>query len=236
MINDTLHDDELYTIFTHTSNFNVALTCKKWYNIIIKKSNICPTCHKITNIGNNILWITDKDDLVCHGYYDTQKKYTLLKKMIRHECNYLQMIKRQSIGLCLYAIVWNYKAFQLIKSYQLTDNIIKNALKINPRCLKYIKTLSYQDYLNAVSINGLCLEHVPEEYQTHELCMIAIKNNSASLQFIHNQTENMCLEAFKHPQWHRYNIQYINIFTEKIAMELFERHGYMLNIEYEIKI
>lgn len=211
---NTLNNDELYTIFSHASNFNVALTCKKWYNIILKKSNICPTCHKITNIGDITLWITDKDDPVCHGYYDTQKKYTLLKNMIVTNPNYLQMIKRQSSGLCLHAIKINYKTFKLIKSTHLKDRILHDAIDINVKCLEYI----------------------PEEFKTYELCMRAIKKTPYALECIKNQTEDMCMEAIKHPQWQRHCGYYINIFTENLAMKLFELHNYVYPINYEIDI
>lgn len=232
----SLHDDELYIIFSHTSNFNVALTCKKWHSIILKKSNICNTCHKITNIGNHILWITDNDDPVCHGYYDTPEKYKLLKQMINYNPNYLQMIKRQSIGLCLYAVKFNHKTFKLIKSSQLNDNIIANIIRVNPKCLMFIEKPTLQNYFNIVDVNGECLEFVPEEYRTHELYIRAIRQTPVALKFIQNQTEDMCLEAIKHPGWHSYLRPYIKIFTENLAMKMFELRGYLLNIEYEIDI
>lgn len=233
---NTLNNDELYTIFSHASNFNVTLTCKKWYNIILKKSNICPTCHKITNIGDTTLWITDKDDPICHGYYDTQQKYTLLKNMMVYNHNYLQMIKRQSSGLCLHAIKTNYKTFKLINSTHLKDRILHDAIKINPQCLKFVEKTTIENYFNAIDINGKCLVYVPEEFKTYELCMRAIKQTPYALEHIKNQTEEMCLEAIKHPMWHRHCNYYINIFTEHLSMKFFELHNELFPIKYEIDI
>lgn len=256
MIN-TLPDDILNVIFQISSNFNNVLTCKHWHKIIIKSSNICPTCNKITKMFNTSLWITDNDDLICHGYYGTKEKYRTLKEMINREPNFLQEIKRQTNGLCLSALTKNHHAIKLVNHP--TDKLIMDAVKLNSRCIKYVKNPSYDLCLRVVRTKGICIKYIPEEHKTHELCMmavnncpeaikfikepwedvciVAVKNNPSLIKYIKNQTEKICIEAINNRLWLTMDTAHITTFTEDIYIALYKQHSTILSkIKYKITI
>jgi hypothetical protein len=167
------------------------------------------------------LWITDTQDNVCHGYYGTLENYRILKQMLMYNYRFLKIIKRQSIGLCIHACNRNHYAFEFI--LHKSDRLINNILKKSPICIKYLQDLKYEVYLDAVKIDSKCIEYVPEQYQTEELCMIAVDKSPANLRFIINQSENICLKAIGNKYWYSDYIQYINNPTEDIWIELFKK-------------
>lgn len=65
-----------------------------------------------------------------------------------------------------------------------------------------------------VKNNGMKLQYI--ENQTHEICMEAVKQNGLALQFVKNQTEEICLEAVKQ-NWDA--LKYVKKQTEEICLE-----------------
>jgi len=60
-----LCDDALNLILKQSENCYCTIVCKKWYDLIIKSSNICSTCNKLIKIYDMKLWI-DENNFVCH--------------------------------------------------------------------------------------------------------------------------------------------------------------------------
>lgn len=60
------HDDILDNIFQFVPNIELVLVCKKWYQIIVKKNNVCEKCNKIIKIYDKNIWETDECDVDCH--------------------------------------------------------------------------------------------------------------------------------------------------------------------------
>ena len=76
--------------------------------------------------------------------------------------------------------------------------------------LKELKEKSYKYFneekaLDAVERNGFALQYVKE--QTLEICLEAVKQNGDALQYVQNQTPELCLEAVKQ---NGYAIQFVN--------------------------
>ena len=61
--------------------------------------------------------------------------------------------------------------------------------------LKLKKNLEGIEALEAVKKNGYALQFV--QNQTEEICLEAVKKNGYALQYVQNQTEAICLEAVK---------------------------------------
>lgn len=211
---DTILPPEILNIiFSHTSNFNIVFVCKSWYNIIIKTCIICKTCNKIEKMYDTTYWNTDEEDPICHGYYGPSKKYKSLKRILRTEPQFLTLIKRQSIGLCLSTLKRNPDGFKYIKHP--TDKLIDEAIKVNPLCLQYAKNPSYEICLNCVSRNYSSLEFVPLIHKTEELCLIALNRYGEAIKYIDNPTEEFCMIALTKCLS---NLQYIKNPSEKICL------------------
>ena len=70
----------------------------------------------------------------------------------------------------------------------------------------FIKEIEEKNpHLKKVKENGLTLEFIEE--QTEEMCIMAVKENGLVLQYVKNQTEEICLEAVKQNQE---ALQYVN--------------------------
>jgi len=71
-------------------------------------------------------------------------------------------------------------------------------------------------YLEAVKQDGAILQYIHN--QTKEICLEAVKQEGYALQYVHHQTEEICLEAVKQEG---YALQFVNksIFTEKKSKE-----------------
>jgi hypothetical protein len=205
----------------------MILTCKYWYDIIIPNTIICPKCNKIEKMYDDVLWITDPKDTVCHGYYGDQDYYSTLKDMLYYNYKFLKIIERQSIGLCVFAIKCDSNAFKYVKN--IDDKYLIELLKTNHKIFPLIQNPTYQIYRTAVESNGYNLKYIPIECRTHELCMIAVKSAPYALEFVENQTEEICLESIKTSLWYSDYFSYIKNPTEKIYVAAYKRHAKVLN-------
>lgn len=79
-------------------------------------------------------------------------------------------------------------------------NAIK-AIRSNPSALLNYKVRTPEMYSEALSRNGLLLEHVPVNDQTVELCLIAIRNDFKALQFSTIRTPAILTAAIRQ-YWH----------------------------------
>jgi len=180
-IND--NDDTLNLILQISNNYYCIGVCKKWYTIIFQNSIICKECNKIVKMYNKNLWISDADDSVCHGFYDDSDLYyysatylyTALKGILSDDYTFMKKLKRQTIGLCLWAIKINADAINYIKNKD--NEFYMKALKVNADCLQYILDPTYDMCLEAVKHNSTALKFVPEKYKDEKLCLAAVTHN-----------------------------------------------------------
>lgn len=63
--------------------------------------------------------------------------------------------------------------------------------------LRYCKKRTNNVYMNAVQKDGDNLRYVPSELQTYEMCLIAVRNNGLSIQYVDKVTDEMQYEAVK---------------------------------------
>lgn len=58
-------------------------------------------------------------------------------------------------------------------------------------------------YMREVKIDGNCLNEVPEEFRTEEICRIALQNRGEALAFVPKElkTKEMCMIAFENSAW-----------------------------------
>jgi len=180
-----LNNDVLNLILSKTDNYYCIGVCKQWYDIIIKNSIICETCNKIIKMYDTVLWITDDDDIVCHGYYGNMERYKILKNIIKEMPLFLTKIKRVSIGLWLSSI----------SQYRFPNESIKNvddkwydyALKINPMYIQNVKNPTFSMCLDAVKKNYNVLKYIPEHFKNEEFYLSALQSCLWALQYIPEQ-------------------------------------------------
>jgi len=251
-----LNDDMLNLILSKTDNYYCIGVCKQWYDIIIKNSIICETCNKIVKMYDTVLWITDDNDIVCHGYYGDIKKYKTLKKIIFRDPRFLTKIKRVSIGLWLIAIKISSFPYDLIKN--INEKWYTHALKYNPKYLQYIKNptysmcvdivnncfdglqyvpenfKSYELCLTAVKKNGSVLKYVPDQFQSKEMGLVAVRDNISYLRYINNPSEELIIEILSDDKVHMFRNfnwpEYIKNPTEDIYIALYNREPVYLDL------
>lgn len=230
---NSLPAEILSSIFSQCPTLNLILTCKHWKQIILKECTTCNYCHKIITIYNTTLWINPDDDPVCHGYYGSIEKYNILKEMIKAKPQFLQCINRQSLGLCYQAVKHDDRAIKFVKHM---DTILIGAvIKNNPQYLEHSTNYTYKQYLRFVEYNGKCLQYIPNEHHTDELCMVAIKQNPKSLKFIEDQSEKLCIYAIQQSLWKMPYMQFIKNFTEDIYVALYKSNKKSISqFKYEI--
>ena len=181
---------------------------------------------------NTELWITDKDDIVCHGYYGDIEKYKILKRMIRIDSNFINKIKRVSIGLWLSTIMVYSTNMVLLPT---NDEWYVHALKLNGLFLKYIKNPTYGMCVEAVKITPSALKYVQEHHQTYELCFEVIMEDMNVLQYVINQTEELILNYIDKKKYLCDDfIKYVKNPTENIYVETFKKNKECMKfIKYE---
>lgn len=84
----------LYVILKYSDNYNCALVCKKWYNLIVKDK--CGTCNKITNFVH--LWNTEDGDVNCHTHPTFRKDYKVLDVEIKNAKAFKTLLNALGIG------------------------------------------------------------------------------------------------------------------------------------------
>lgn len=68
----------------------------------------------------------------------------------------------------------------------------------NPMSLREFFSLQTEDTLiDYVYDDGLCLEHIANANQTHDICMFAVRQNGRALQFVKDKTPDIVIEALK---------------------------------------
>ena len=65
----------------------------------------------------------------------------------------------------------------------------------DPMLIRLIDNKTPKVCLEAVSLNGLALQHI--NHQTPEICLAAVSQNGKALQYVKEQTEEICLAAVK---------------------------------------
>ena len=82
---------------------------------------------------------------------------------------------------------------------------------------KYYKYFNEAESLEAVKQNANALQYVKD--QTEEICLVAVKQNGQALRYVKDQTIEICLEAVKQNE---YALRYVNenqIQKNKITLE-----------------
>jgi hypothetical protein len=66
-----------------------------------------------------------------------------------------------------------------------------------PEAFEYVEDKTPEICKEAVQLDGMLLKYIPEEKQTYELCIDAVKSNGFALQFSKFKNAQICLEAVK---------------------------------------
>ena len=91
-----------------------------------------------------------------------------------------------------------------------------NCIFCNQELVINNNNLIQENYTEVMMIceNGLYLQYVKE--QTQELCLEAVKQNGCALNYVKEQTDDICLEAVKQ---NGYALQFVKNHTDEICLE-----------------
>ena len=98
---------------------------------------------------------------------------------------------------------------------------IQELIKAKKATYKYF---TETESLEAVKQDGNALQYVTN--QTEQICLEAVKQYGYALQYVTNQTKKICLEAVKD---NGYALQYVSNQTEEICLEAVKQNGYALS-------
>lgn len=130
-INNILYNDVLNIILEQSENCYCTIVCKRWYNLIIKKSNTCEVCGKIIKMYTINLWCTVNEDSMCHTkplfitYYVTTEYKTNYCMIIKNIFNILNTVSDNGL-MCIFSQNVN-DAIQ-IKVCDIDNNIMAKAM------------------------------------------------------------------------------------------------------------
>lgn len=191
-------DDVLSVILSYVDVKNV-LVCKKWRDVILEKSFVCKSCHKITHSFGNSLWYTHAIySLPCHAFYDKTYILSHPERAYYYDKN-LQII-RQCRGICLDAVHINGLFLRNINKMYKTDEIYLAAIKSRVAAIQYVEEehLSEALIIKVLVKDGRLLALIPIKHQTTNVINVALKENGLALQFVLKpMTLNMCYTAVK---------------------------------------
>ncbi len=211
-INNYLNDDIFNIIFSYSTNKDCIFVCKLWHDIIIRCGQKCQTCHKIIKMCGVELWVTD-DDEFCHEYYGTLEEYKTLKEMVNYQPRFIKDIKNQTHKLCEIATYQNPETIKNIQDKYKTKKMMIGLCSRDLSMLKYfpdnIKTEDF--WIDMIEIKPESLQYITN--QTDNICMTAVKKNGSMLQYVTNKTYEICVEAVK-------NVGYALLFVENPGPEL----------------
>jgi len=102
---------------------------------------------------------------------------------------------------------------------------LKNLLSISGRSITEIHNHNYskEAAMEAVKRNGYALQYVKD--QTADVCMEAVKRNGYALQYVKDQTADVCMEAVKQDGE---ALRYVKDQTADVCMEAVKQDGYAL--------
>ena len=104
-----------------------------------------------------------------------------------------------------------------------------NCIFCNQELVINNNNLIQENYTEVMMIceNGLYLQYVKE--QTQELCLEAVKQNGYALQFVKIHTDEICLEAVKQDG---YALQFVKVHIDEICLEAVKQNAYALQSIY----
>lgn len=138
----------------------------------------------------------------------------------------LEFVKNQTDKICLEAIKNNVEAFKFVKNKTL--DFCMQAYKLNNEILRlpdFLKIVcnDINSLTDILKINGLAIQYI--QNQTPELCLLAVNNNGLAIQYIQNKTPELCLLAVKN---NGLAIKFIENQTEEICIEAVKHDGTLL--------
>lgn len=106
------------------------------------------------------------------------------------------------------------------------DDLFELVYLENGKTVKRIKNQTPDGFMAAIKISGTFIQQVPAEHQTDALCLEAVKNNWMALEYVIDQTDEMCMIALEKSDG--YALQYIHRQTEQMCIKAVQYNGWHL--------
>ncbi len=151
----------------------------------------------------------------------------------------LKYVKEQTLEMCEYCVDRKEDSLEYakIQTEDMCIKSVKECFEHNWRNLKYVKEQTYKICKEALKTNSKAIRYVKSEFQTKELCLLAIRNQNYLSGLLYkpviayikqkNLNEEICLESLRQDPM---SIKYIKNKTKRICLEIVEKYPYL--IEY----
>lgn len=138
-----------------------------------------PQYHRAISMDHTVFEHVKVQPLVVYMNVFEKIGWTAFERQCKNKNNNMYYV-----GLKKYPELWTQ-----IKDRDQIDTV-NVGFVINPDIIKYVnpKSLTYAHCLRAVQINWWNIRYVPAEYQTYQLCCLAIDQKGGSLEYIIEQT------------------------------------------------
>lgn len=118
----------------------------------------------------------------------------LVKIALKSNGNALQFVKTQTQEHVDIALKNDIQSFKHVDEKFKTIELCKKLLKIDGMLLQY-SPMNDELIDIAINNNGLAIKDLDKAQQTNKRCIVAVTQNGAALEHIHNQTNYICCEA-----------------------------------------
>ncbi len=167
--------------------------------LLIKVLKLSPHSIKFIENQTEILCVTATITAIDTFGYIKNPSELLLYKLVNHNPMNIIWMPMASLALQIVAITKNIEAIKIINiNGELSDelinvfvllypdtclhvkqdsNIVKKALEINPKNIKYAKPefLTYEICMNVIRSDNTLFEYIPKELHTQDMCLIAVE-------------------------------------------------------------
>lgn len=127
-----------------------------------------------------------------------------LKELVNIDTYMFERINNPSYNVCLHAVSRDGTMFESVQDKHKTKELCRKATQQYCYILEFIKPnqyLSKDEYkellMMTVYVYGEAIRFVPPEYQSEELCTIALEYTPLAIQYICNPTVDQCIMAAK---------------------------------------
>ena len=184
----------------------------------VKEQTDAVCLEAVKNKGLAICFVENKTEEIC---LEAVRQNGLALEYIRNEGNYLEIVMEavkqngqalkyaieQTEEICLEAVRNDRYAIQYVKglSEESYMNVLMDLAPRFPMILSYVENLSKPSYygltLEVIKIHGchdrmfMKKDYSDDDYQ--ELSLMLVRMDGLNLRYIMNQTEEICVEAFK---------------------------------------
>lgn len=181
---------------------------------------IANMCSTISIDFNNYDWYDYIEGKRGIEYVHVHSDYEELSEITKNTTHGIKILKKYMSELVNVFMHSNPDLINHLPNITLFDAAISS----DPEYLKNIKNFTPELCEKAIKANPLALQYIPANFKTIELCTIAVEIDGMALQFVDNQSVDICIAAVSNnPK----SITYAKYQTDDICSIALNKNSYM---------